>query len=151
MALTFDPTRDRERLAASLQGATAGPRKIPMDLYRDSDVYVLSADLPGVDPASVDIDVDGQLLTIRAERTPASGDDITWIARERRTGSYLRQFTLGQGIDTEHIAASYVNGVLNVTVPVSERAKPRKVQVATGASAAPSAPAASAAEAPAAA
>ncbi|MGG7463894.1 MULTISPECIES: Hsp20/alpha crystallin family protein [unclassified Plantibacter] len=132
MALTFDPTRDRERIVNGLQSAAQGPRKMPMDLYRDSDVYVLSADLPGIDPGSVDIDVDGQLLSIRAERTLTSGDGVAWIARERRAGSFLRQFTLGQGIDTEHIAASYVNGVLTVTVPVAERAKPRKIEVVTG-------------------
>jgi len=102
-----------------------------MDLYRDGDHYVLAADLPGVDPGSVDIDVDGQLLTIRAERTLASGDDVKWITRERETASFVRQLNLGQGIDTERISASYRNGVLSVTIPVSEKAKPRRIAVST--------------------
>jgi HSP20 family protein len=104
---------------------------MPMDLYRDADNYVLNADLPGIDPQSVDVDVDGQLLSIRAERAPRSQDDVRWIARERSTGSYLRRFTLGQAIDTAHISASYDNGVLSVVLPVTEKAKPRKVEVQT--------------------
>ena len=106
---------------------------MPMDLYRDGDHYVLTADLPGIDPGSVDIDVDGQLLTIRAERTLAAGDGVKWITREREAASFLRQLNLGQGIDTDHISANYNNGVLSVTIPVSERAKPRKIAVSTDA------------------
>ncbi len=108
---------------------------MPMDLYRDGDHYVLTADLPGIDPGSVDIDVDGQLLTIRAERTLAAGDGVKWITREREAASFLRQLNLGQGIDTDRISANYSNGVLSVTIPVSERAKPRKITVATDADA----------------
>lgn len=108
---------------------------MPMDLYRDGDHYVLTADLPGIDPGSVDIDVDGQLLTIRAERTLAAGDGVKWITREREAASFLRQLNLGQGVDTDRISASYNNGVLSVTIPVSERAKPRKIEVATDADA----------------
>lgn len=111
--------------------ATSTPRLMPMDLYRDADNYVLNADLPGIDPQSVDVDVDGQLLSIRAERTAPARDGVRWIARERSAGSYLRRFTLGQGIDTAHISASYDNGVLSVVLPVSEKAKPRKVEVQT--------------------
>ncbi len=132
---TYDPFRDLDRLASSLFDTRRGPRRMPMDLYRDGDHYVLSADLPGIDPGSVDIDVDGQLLTIRAERTLHSGDDVKWITREREAASFLRQLNLGQGIDTESIAATYDNGVLTVTIPVSEKAKPRKVQVVAGAEA----------------
>ena len=111
--------------------AFSTPRLMPMDLYRDADNYVLNADLPGIDPQSVDVDVDGQLLSIRAERTAPTRDGVRWIARERSAGSYLRRFTLGQGIDTAHISASYDNGVLSVVLPVTEKAKPRKVQVQT--------------------
>jgi len=129
---TYDPFRDLDRLASTLLDARrGGPRRMPMDLYRDGDHYVLSADLPGVDPGSVDIDVDGQLLTIRAERTLASGDDVKWITRERETASFVRQLNLGQGIDTDRISATYRNGVLSVTIPVSEKAKPRRIAVAT--------------------
>jgi HSP20 family protein len=90
---------------------------------------VLSADLPGIDPGSVDIDVDGQLLTIRAERTLRGREGVKWLAHERQSGSFLRQLSLGQGVDPERISATYENGVLSVTIPVSERAKPRKIQV----------------------
>jgi HSP20 family protein len=133
MAMNFDPFRELDRLAGSLLDAR-GPRLMPMDLFRDGDHYVLAADLPGIDPGSVDIDVDGQLLTIRAERTLGKGEGVKWLARERQGGSFLRQLNLGQGIDTERISATYENGVLSVTIPVSERAKPRKIEVGTGSS-----------------
>lgn len=111
------------------------PRLMPMDLSRDADSYVLNADLPGIDPASVDIDVDGQLLSIRAERPAPATDGVTWIARERSTGPFLRRFSLGQSVDSANISASYENGVLSVVIPVAEKAKPRKVAVQTVAAA----------------
>ncbi|MGP3534870.1 Hsp20/alpha crystallin family protein [Microbacterium sp. RD1] len=129
----YDPFRDFDRLASALMDTRRGPRRMPMDLYRDGDHYVLTADLPGVDPGSVDIDVDGQLLTIRAERTLASGDSVKWITREREAATFVRQLNLGQGIDTENISASYNNGVLSVTIPVSEKAKPRRIEVTSAA------------------
>jgi HSP20 family protein len=129
MAMTFDPFRELDRVASALLDSRQGPQLMPIDLYRDGDHYVLIADLPGIDPGSVDIDVDGQLLTIRAERTLGSADGVKWLAHERRGGSFLRQLSLGLGIDTDHIAATYENGVLAVTIPVSERAKPRKIEV----------------------
>ncbi|SFN38832.1 Hsp20/alpha crystallin family protein [Mycetocola miduiensis] len=132
MALNFDPFRELDRATEALLGTRQGPRLMPMDLYRENDHYVLSADLPGIDPGSVDIDVDGQLLTIRAERTLTTAENAKWIARERMSGSFLRQLNLGQGVDIENIAANYTNGVLSVTIPVSERAKPRKIEVAAG-------------------
>lgn len=129
---TFDPLRDLERFANTLiDNGRRGPRQMPMDLYRDGDHYVLSADLPGIDPASVDVDVDGQLLTIRAERSIDQSEGVTWITRERQAGAFLRQLSLGQGIDTENIAANYTNGVLTVTIPVSPKARPRKIEIAT--------------------
>ena len=130
MAMYFDPFREMDRLAAGLLDSRQGPRFMPIDLSREGDHYVLNADLPGVDPGSVDVDVDGQLLTIRAERTARSANGGTkWLARERPSGSFLRQLNLGDGIDTEHISANYNNGVLSVTIPVSERTKPRKVAI----------------------
>lgn len=133
MAVLFDPFRELDRMASSLLDQRQGPRLMPIDLHRDGDHYVLNADLPGIDPGSVDVDVDGQLLTIRAERTPRSIDGVTWLARERSSGSFLRQINLGDGIDTAAISAAYDNGVLSVTIPVSERAKPRKVEVTSSA------------------
>jgi HSP20 family protein len=129
MAMYWDPFRELDRLAAGMLDSRQGPRVMPIDLHRDGDHYVLSADLPGVDPGSIDVDVDGQLLTIRAERTLRSDSDVQWLAHERPSGSFLRQLTLGDGLDTGSISAHYDNGVLSVVIPVSERAKPRKVEV----------------------
>lgn len=129
MAMTFDPFAEFDRLTSGLLGARSGPRVMPVDLYRDADRYVLNADLPGVDPGSVDVDVDGQLLTIRAHRTASSAQGAKWLAQERPAGTYLRQFSIGEGVDTAAISAAYDNGVLSVIVPVSERAKPRKIEV----------------------
>jgi HSP20 family protein len=136
VAMKFDPFRELDRVAGALLENRPGLRLMPMDLYREKDHYVLAADLPGIDPGSVDIDVDGQLLTIRAERTLRGTEGVKWLTRERESGSFLRQLNLGQGIDTEGIAARYENGVLSVTIPVSERAKPRRIEVVTGESAA---------------
>jgi len=130
-AMSFDPFGELDRLANGLTQLRTGPRAVPVDLLKEGDRYILNADLPGVDPGSVDIDLDGNLLTIRAERTAAAHEGAQWIAQERRAGSYLRQFTLGEGLDTEHISASYDNGVLSLIIPVSERAKPRKIQLTT--------------------
>lgn len=130
MANNFDPFREFDRLAGSLFENRL--RDVPMDLYRQGDHYILSADLPGIDPGSVDIDVDGQLLTIRAERTLGAEEGVKWLTRERRGGSFVRQLNLGQGIDIESITAHYNNGVLMLTIPVRESAKPRKISVEVG-------------------
>lgn len=129
MAMSFDPFSQLDRFAASVLDAKASPRFMPVDLHRSGDHYVVNADLPGVDPGSVDVDVDGQVLTIRAERTAPETSGVTWLSRERPSGSYLRQFSLGEGVDVERITASYENGVLSILIPVSERAKPRKIQI----------------------
>ncbi|GEB96135.1 Hsp20/alpha crystallin family protein [Microbacterium lacticum] len=136
MAMSFDPFSEIDRLASVLIQSRPGPRVMPVDLYRDGDRYILSADLPGVDPGSVDIDVDGQLLTIRAQRSAARADGAKWLLQERPAGTYLRQFSIGEGVDSANISASYEDGVLRLVIPVSERAKPRKVQVMTQNSAA---------------
>jgi HSP20 family protein len=104
-------------------------RYMPMDVARVGDRYVLDADLPGIDPATVDIDVSGRFLTIRAERPVRAQDGATYLSRERGSGTYARRFTLGSGIDTASISASYDNGVLSVVLPISEQAKPRKIEV----------------------
>jgi HSP20 family protein len=135
--LRFDPFRDLDRLSEQLLGVPAGsarsPRFMPMDLYRSGDRFVLEADLPGVDPGSVDIDVDNGTLTIRAERSPRAEESVQWIASERFTGSYMRQLSLGDSVDAEGISANYANGVLTVTIPVAEKAKPRRIQVESSA------------------
>lgn len=134
--LRFDPFRDMDRLAEQVLGAAAGtrraPRFMPMDLYRSGDHYVVKADLPGVDPGSVDVNVDSGLLTIRAERTGLADESAEWIAGERPTGTFQRQLALGDGIDPDGIHATYENGVLTVTVPVAAKAKARRIEVHAG-------------------
>jgi len=134
----FDPFRDVDRLTAQLLGTSPGsaraPLVMPMDLYRSGDHYVLHADLPGVDPGSVDISVDGGILTVKAQRSERTEHDVQWLASERFTGSYQRQLSLGRDIDADHIAATYQNGVLTVTLPLAEKAKPRRIQITPAAS-----------------
>lgn len=128
--MTFDPFGDIERLTNGLtQALREGPRSVPVDLFRDGDKYVLSADLPGADPSSIDVDLDGNLLTIRADRTSGAQSGAQWLVQERRAGSYARQFTLGDGVDSTSISATYENGVLTLVIPLNERAKPRKINV----------------------
>ena len=132
--LRFDPFSDLDALTRGLltnqqTGSNRTPRFMPMDLCKIDDHYVLTADLPGVDPGSVDIDVDNGTLTISAHRTARSEDSAQWLANERFFGKYRRQLSLGDGIDTTAISATYENGVLTVTIPVAERAKPRRIEV----------------------
>jgi HSP20 family protein len=111
----------------------SGSRNTPIDLYRDGENYVLNADMPGIDPTSVDVDVEGTTMTISAKRPERATDGVTWLTAERPNGDFRRQFTLGNGVDSSKISASYDNGVLSVVVPVAERAKARKVEVVTAA------------------
>lgn len=129
MANTFDPFREIERYftnAARVPSAAA----MPMDLYRDGDTYYAKIDLPGVDASTIDIDVEDRTLTIRAERQPAlTGEDHEWLTRERPSGTFARQLTLGNGVASDKIEAAYTDGVLTLSIPVSEAAKPRKISV----------------------
>jgi HSP20 family protein len=131
--LRFDPFRDFDRMTEQLLGVSSGsaraPRFMPMDLYRSGDHYVLHADLPGVDPGSVDVGVENGTLTIKAQRSERTDQGVQWIASERFTGAYMRQLSLGDDIDADNIRATYANGVLTVTLPVAERAKPRRVEI----------------------
>ena len=131
--LRFDPFRDIDRLTEHVLGTQAGsvraPRFMPMDLYRSGDHYVLHADLPGIDPGSIDLSVDGGTLSIRAERTARPDESVQWLASERFSGRYMRQLSLGDDVDSTHIEATYHNGVLMVRLPVAERAKPRRIEV----------------------
>ena len=136
--LRFDPFSDLDTLTRGLlnsqTGSTRSPRFMPMDLYKVDDHFVLTADLPGVDPGSVDVNVDHGTLTLTAHRSARSDDGVQWLANERFSGTYRRQLSLGEGIDTEKIAATYENGVLTVTIPLAERAKPRRIEVTRAAS-----------------
>jgi HSP20 family protein len=139
--LRFDPFSDVNTLTRSLlanqTGSGRNPRFMPMDLCKIDDHFVLTADLPGVDPGSVDVTVDNGTLTLTAHRTPRSEDSVQWLANERFFGTYRRQLSLAEGIDAGRIAATYENGVLTVTIPVAETAKPRRVDVIHGGSARP--------------
>ena len=128
MVLGFDPFRDVDRLVDAMF-ATGGVRGMPMDLYRSGNHYVLHCDLAGIDPGSVDISVDGSLLTITAQRSTRTADEVRWLARERPTGTFTRQVGLSEDVDADRIAATYTDGVLTVTIPVAESAKPRKITV----------------------
>ena len=131
--LRFDPFSDLDALTRGLltsqTGSNRSPRFMPMDLCKIDDHYVLTADLPGVDPGSVDVNVDNGTLTISAHRTARSDESAQWLANERVFGTYRRQLSLGDGVDSAAISATYENGVLTVTIPVAEKAKPRKVEV----------------------
>ncbi len=131
--LRFDPFSDIDALTRGLltsqTGTNRAPRFMPMDLCKIDDHYVLTADLPGVDPGSVDVDVDNGTLTISAHRTARSEDSAQWLANERFFGKYRRQLSLGEGIDSAAISATYENGVLTVTIPLAERAKPRRIEI----------------------
>ncbi len=124
MSNMFEPF---DQLMSGLLGTTRAPRPMPVDLFRDGDQYVLSADLPGIDPDSIDIQLDGRMLTIRAERPLPEGEGIAWLAHERSHGLFGRQFTLGEGADADRITAAYDQGVLSVIIPLAEKAKPRKI------------------------
>ncbi|MGN6426203.1 Hsp20/alpha crystallin family protein [uncultured Leifsonia sp.] len=129
MAMSFDPFSQLDRIAQSVFDTSHQPRVMPVDLFREGDKYLLNADLPGVDPGSIDVDVDGHLLTIRAQRSAASRENSRWLLQERPFGAYLRQFTIGEDVEADGISASYDNGVLSVIIPIAERAKPRKIVV----------------------
>jgi len=127
MAL-YDPFTELDRMfnSARQMPAVLG---LPLDLYRDGDSFTAKIDLPGVDPSTIDIDVEGRALTISAERTAEKGDNLQWLAHERPVGTFARQITLGSGVALEGIAATYTDGVLTLTIPVAEAAKPRKIAV----------------------
>jgi HSP20 family protein len=130
MLMRFDPMHEFDRMFEQAWNQTR-QASIPMDAYRHGDSFVLHFDLPGVDPASIDLTVERNSLTVKAERhwQQIDGDQI--VANERRQGTFTRQLSLGEGLDTDRIEASYENGVLTLTVPVSERSKPRRIEVAT--------------------
>ncbi|MGB2718511.1 MAG: Hsp20/alpha crystallin family protein [Rhodococcus sp. (in: high G+C Gram-positive bacteria)] len=132
--LRFDPFRDVDSLTSAMLGASSGsdraPRFMPMDLYKVDDHYVLSADLPGIDPGSIDVDVDRGTLTLTAHRSAPESTGVQWITSERFAGTFRRQVSLGDGVDTQRISAAYDNGVLSITIPLAERAKPRKIDIA---------------------
>jgi HSP20 family protein len=131
MLMRFDPFREFDRLTSHLQGLARSA--LPLDAYRDGDSWVAVLDLPGVDPASIEVTVEKNVLTVTAERSWQRQEGQEVLVAERPQGRFTRQLFLGEGLDSDHIQASYDLGVLTVRIPVAEQAKPRKVQITSGA------------------
>jgi HSP20 family protein len=129
MLVRTDPFRELDRVATQVLGTTARPAVMPMDAWRDGETFVIEFDLPAVDPDSVDLDVERNVLTVRAERLSPTGPDVELIASERPRGVFSRQVILGDALDTDGIRASYQSGVLRLNIPVAEKAKPRKIAI----------------------
>jgi HSP20 family protein len=131
MLMRFDPFRELDRLTSAPWGNTRPA--MPMDAYRRNGDFVVHFDLPGVDPSSIDLTVEKNVLTVTAERhfAKAEGDEIT--VTERPQGRFSRQLFLGDSLDPDRIKANYDQGVLTLHIPVAEKAKPRKVEISAGA------------------
>jgi len=129
--LRFDPFRDLDRLTEQMLGVPAGsaraPRFMPMDLYRSGDHYVVHADLPGIDPGSVDVSVDSGTLTIRAERKTPEGR--RHLFNNRAFGKVQRTITLPDDVDGEGVVAAFNQGVLTISLPKRAESKPRKINL----------------------
>ncbi|MFI6495622.1 Hsp20/alpha crystallin family protein [Streptomyces sp. NPDC050564] len=135
MLMRTDPFRELDRLAQQLMGpgTWSKPAAMAMDAYREGDEYVVAFDLPGVSAEAIDIDVERNMLTVRAERRPvAKSDNVQMELSERPLGVFSRQIVLADTLDTEHIKADYDAGVLNLRIPIAERAKPRKIAIGGG-------------------
>jgi HSP20 family protein len=131
MLMRSDPFRELDRLTQQVfgtPGTLARPSVMPMDAWRTGDEFVVEFDLPGVDPGSVDLDVERNVLTVKTERPLLDGDDEL-VAAERPRGVFSRQLILGDNLDVEKVTASYEAGVLTLRIPVAERAKPRKIEI----------------------
>jgi HSP20 family protein len=132
MLMRTDPFRELDRLTQQLFGAngtTSRPAVMPMDAYRAADQFVVHFDLPGVDPSSIDLDVERNVLTVKAERIPTYGEDVELQVAERPRGVFSRQLFLGDTLDPERVEASYDAGVLTLRIPIAEKAKPRKIEI----------------------
>jgi HSP20 family protein len=128
MLMRTDPFRDLDRLTQQVLGTAARPAVMPMDAWRDGDRFIVEFDLPGVDEDSLDLDVERNVLTVHARR-PEVDPGREMVAAERPRGVFSRQLFLGENLDTAAIEASYGGGVLRLTIPVAEKAKPRRIQI----------------------
>ncbi len=134
MLMRTDPFRELDRLTqqmfgAASQGTWSKPATMPMDAYRDGDEFVACFDLPGVSPEAIELDIERNVLTVKAERRPATGGDVQMQVTERPLGVFSRQLFLGDALDTERIRADYTAGVLTLRIPIAEKAKPRRIEV----------------------
>jgi HSP20 family protein len=129
--LRFEPFRDPfDRLMSLAATGTRTPLGMPIDIYRSDDgTFHVETDLPGVDPASIEVTVEHSTLTIKAERGPHYGDKDQVIVAERPQGTFTRQFALGEGVDSEHLTAGYSEGVLRVTIPAAPKAQARRIEI----------------------
>lgn len=132
MLMRTDPFRELDRLTQQVLGSAAKPAAMPMDAFRDGDTFLVELDLPGVAPESIDLDVERNVLTVRAERRPSAAEGSEVVIAERPTGLFTRQLFLGETLDTDRIDASYEAGVLRLRIPVAEQAKPRKIAISGG-------------------
>ena len=132
MLMRTDPFRELDRLTQQVFGGVARPSVMPMDAYRKDDRFFVHFDLPGVDRDSIDLVVEKNVLTVRAERPAAGHDGVETIVAERPSGVFTRQLFLGDTLDTARIEAHYQDGVLALTIPIHEAAKPRKVEITSG-------------------
>jgi HSP20 family protein len=130
MLMRTDPFRELDRLTEQVFGTTTRPAVMPMDAWRHGNEFVVEFDVPGVKAEDVDLDVERNVLTVRAERPVTETQDTELLAAERPRGVFSRQLILGDNLDTERVKAEYDAGVLRLTIPVSEQAKPRKIEVA---------------------
>ncbi|MFF0205189.1 Hsp20/alpha crystallin family protein [Streptomyces sp. NPDC005017] len=137
MLMRTDPFREMDRIVQQLSGTSgtwSKPSVMPMDAYREGDAYVITFDLPGVSTDAIDIDVERNMLTVKAERRPvAKADAVKMELSERPLGVFSRQIVLADTLDTERIQADYDAGVLTLRIPIAERAKPRKISIGAGA------------------
>jgi HSP20 family protein len=129
MLMRTDPFREFDRLTQQVFGTAARPSAMPLDAYRKDHAFYVHFDLPGIDPATIDLTVEQNMLVVRAERAPLGGEGIEMLVNERPTGTFTRQLFLGEMLDTEHINADYSAGVLTLTIPIVEAAKPRKLAI----------------------
>ena len=129
MLMRTDPFRDLDRLAQQIVGTPSRPAAMPIDAFRKGDDFVVQFDLPGVAPDSIDLTVEQNVLTVHAVRSRTGEGELEMVLAERPQGTFSRQLFLGQTLDTDHIEAEYCDGVLQLRIPVAERAKPRKVDI----------------------
>jgi HSP20 family protein len=129
MLMRTDPFRELDRFTQQVFGTAARPAAMPMDAYRRGGNFYICLDLPGISSESIDLTVEQNVLTVRAERAPDTADGAEMIVAERPYGTFTRQVFLGETLDAEHIAADYAAGVLTLTIPVREAAKPRSIHV----------------------
>ncbi|HEV8275623.1 MAG TPA: Hsp20/alpha crystallin family protein [Streptosporangiaceae bacterium] len=129
MLMRTDPFREFDRLTQQMLGTVARPVAMPMDAYRKGDTFYLHLDLPGIQRDSIDLTVEQNVLTVRAERPGLQPDGIEMIAAERPAGTFTRQVFLGDTLDTDNMSADYTAGVLTLSISIHEAAKPRKVEI----------------------